>query len=516
MRRLLRVALTALGWSELTALVILAPLLHWRHMAVYHWTGTAGALFGPAFADVALLWGAMTLVLLAAERWPRVRTPIWVGILLLTPWVAATEWAMVTRAEPRHGLLAMGYAGGLAVLLAAAAWGRSFAFAWSWAVRFASIGLVMFGVGGGLLLGQLGWFAWQARGLNEARPMAQVTGWRVRPRIVWIVFDELSYQQVYERRFAGLKLPAFDALAAESTVFTNVVPAGIFTDSVLPALMTGLAVDEVRSSAGGALWVHRGAQGGWLGFDAHRTVFQDALDEGYRTAVVGWYVPYCRLLPEALERCVVSYEISNKTGMSPASSVWGNMLHPVADVAAAMVPRFHGAARDTTLHIADYERLKKASVDVLADPSVSFMLLHLPVPHLGGIYDRATGEMTTGPATYLDNLSLADRCLGELRRTLEKRGEWDNTTVVLMGDHSWRTTPEFKAEAGWSTEEEKASHGGIFDPRPAYVVKLPGQHDGAAFRREFSALRTRALLDGLMRGEITSSEGLAAWAGGGT
>ena len=48
-----------------------------------------------------------------------------------------------------------------------------------------------------------------------------------RPRVIWILFDELSYQQVYERRLPGLQLPAFDALAAQATVFTHAVPAGI-------------------------------------------------------------------------------------------------------------------------------------------------------------------------------------------------------------------------------------------------------------------------------------------------
>jgi hypothetical protein len=48
-----------------------------------------------------------------------------------------------------------------------------------------------------------------------------------------------------------LKLPAFDRLAAVSTVFTRTVPAGYYTDIVLPSLMTGQHVDSVAAPAAG-------------------------------------------------------------------------------------------------------------------------------------------------------------------------------------------------------------------------------------------------------------------------
>ena len=58
-------------------------------------------------------------------------------------------------------------------------------------------------------------------------------------------------------------------------------------------------------------------------------------------------------------------------------------------------------------------------------------------------------------------------------------------------------------------EEQEASHGGRYDPRPVYVVKLAGQSTGMRVDTPFSAVHTRTLLDALMRRDIRSPQDLA-------
>ena len=55
---------------------------------------------------------------------------------------------------------------------------------------------------------------------------------------------------------------------------------------------------------------------------------------------------------------------------------------------------------------------------LIRDQSIDFVFIHLPVPHPPGIYDRRAGhQRPTG--TYIDNLALADRTLGDLMRILD-------------------------------------------------------------------------------------------------
>ncbi len=523
LRNFPNVGLMALGLTDIYCLFLVAPLVHSGHSAVYHWHGSALDLFLPVFLDVVVTWIVTVVLLLFALPTGKARIAVWSGILLFTPPIISNSWDHVWGMPSSSVTWVLFVSALIGCVLLMWRWRPTFSSQLDRIVEIASAGLRYIGVGGALLLCQLAWLGWQARSLNDRSRMhhsVKVAAGSEHPRIFWVVFDELSYQQVYERRYEGLQLPAFDALAADSTVFTHVVPAGIFTDRVLPSLLSGKPVDTVRSSPGGHLLIHSPDTRRWQPFDEHETVFQDALDAGYGTAVVGWYIPYCRILSDVLDQCFWSYDTGIKNGMNSNETLHKNMLQPLAylirggaldRLLGRFLPGAEPAIHDAQLHIDDYQSLSAASDQVLIDRSASFVLLHLPIPHLGGIYNRMSGQLTTGPSTYLDNLVLADKYLAHLRILLEQSGQWDSSAIIVMGDHSWRTAQMWKGSSVWTTEEEKASHGGEFDDRPFYTVKLPGQKSGSHIDSPYAALTTRALLDAILRKKITSSQELSAW-----
>jgi arylsulfatase A-like enzyme len=148
---------------------------------------------------------------------------------------------------------------------------------------------------------------------------------------------------------------------------------------------------------------------------------------------------------------------------------------------------------------------------ILDDQSVGFALLHMPIPHMPGIYDRRTDKFASRNSNYIDNLALTDKLLAHIRSELEQRGQWDDSTIVIMADHSWRTM-FWDYLPSWTKEENIASEGGKFDDRPAYIVKLPDQHTGARIDAPFAAMDTRKLFDALLMQKIRSKEDLSAWA----
>jgi hypothetical protein len=84
--------------------------------------------------------------------------------------------------------------------------------------------------------------------------------------------------------------------------------------------------------------------------------------------------------------------------------------------------------------------------------------------------------------------------------------------IVVMGDHSWRTSFVWAGGPGWTAEDAAASHGGEFDPRPAYLVKLANQHVAERIDKPFAAIRTRTLFDAMLQNRIRTPEELARWA----
>src|SRR6202042_2130239 len=231
--------------------------------------------------------------------------------------------------------------------------------------------------------------------------------------------DELSYQQVYEQRFAGLNLPELDQLARGSTVFTHVVPAGGATEIIVPSIMTGMAADQIQVSADGRqLFLHESLKKHWKLFDSHQTVFQDALDAGYVTGIAGWFNPYCRIMSQVTDSCFWTNHVNFAGGMFPGQSIAWNtaqfaIIHfdnVLSGLGMLTRPR-QTLLEDKRFHQLDYNDLNDAADKLLMNRYADFIFLHMPVPHQVGIYDRKNATFTNGSSSYIDNLALADRYL---------------------------------------------------------------------------------------------------------
>lgn len=523
MKRVVSVAFVAFGIATLCLLALLGPLIAPAHTIIYHASDSALPFFEAVLFDLFAFSGLLTALLLFAERPGRRQFVIWCAILSSLPLIVLKNAVMLASLQPLpHWLLRL-IAGLLFVSFIALSlcWKPSFIPGFQRALGFLRVVFGFVALNGIFMVGQLLWYGWQARALNPPAALhqraANSTSHASGPRVIWIVLDELSYQQVYEQRFPGLSLPTFDEVAQQSTLFTHVVPAGIFTEAVIPSLMSGLPVDDIRSSSDGRrLSLHDPVDKKWLPFDPHQTVFQDALNAGYSTAIAGWYNPYCRILPQVLDHCYWTSHLLYPGGIDSEKSVADNvsqqMIHGFRALSSTLPHHYAGPTqREQALHIADYRDLRNAGDALLSDPSANFILLHMPIPHPLGIYDRHRKVLTTRGTSYIDNLALTDIYLAHVRDLLRSQNQWDSSTIVIMGDHSWRTSLVWSKIYGWTPEDQAASHGALIDDRPAYIVKLPSQQQGARIDASFPAVRTRALLDALMKGQLRTPDELKAW-----
>jgi hypothetical protein len=524
LRVLTHPATVAFGFANLYLLALTGPLISIKHDLVYHLIGSASPIVIPIIVYVVALSLLLTTILLLARQRGPLRVIVWSAFVLALPSTLLHTYADFSGSEVPDWLTSLVALTALVLLLAASFRWKQFLPTFEKIQPAAAAALGFFSFSGLLIFGQLLWCAAQTRNLNSApslhhaAPAAQSTP---RPRILWIILDELSYQQLYERRFAGLELPAFDRLAAQSTVFTHAVPVGEYTRFILPTLFTSLPSNEINVSARGLLVsLHDPATGKWNAFDQHQTVFQDALDVGYSTGAAGWYNPYCRIIPEVLDHCFWTYRESTPANLSPNRSLVVDLLRPFHYLLLDAKHLFGygpGApsdeSRDIRQHSTDYRKLLAAGDSYLADPSISFLFLHMPIPHPYGFYDRKQKTFATTHTSYIDNLALADQYLGHIRQLLDQQHQWDSTTLIVMGDHGWRTSLIWINSATWTEEDAAASHNGEFDDRPAYIVKLPNQQTPSRIDQPFTILHTRALLDALIHHSLQTPADLQAWAG---
>jgi hypothetical protein len=529
------VAVLAFGAATVCMLPILGNLVSPTHFTVFHLVGPASALFVPAIFNQLLLTFVLTLLLLIAKPVHRFGVLVWSGFFFFLPWIALKSVAILYALHLPHKVsFSVFLLCCFATLLSTLLWRPDRARVYHRACFFADKLLGLVAIFGLILTIQTSWFGWMARHLNDPATHAassfgvvagtpQPTGASAaHPRILWIIFDELSQDQVYDSRFPGLQLPNLDQFASQAVVFDHVSPAAIYTEIAIPSLMSDTHGNAIRTSGDGSRAEFRTSPpdqhpGVWRPFDPQHTVFADAQSLGYRSAIVGWFNPYCRLLSSVLSSCYWTNQ-SALSAMFPARTIRQNLFHPALrlflDIPAFFFPnnpRFTGRDDDVHFHIDDYQSLAMAADTTLADPTLDFVFLHLPIPHPNGIYDRRRGVLTTGPSTYIDNLALVDKYLGHLHQLLEQQGHWDDTTILIMGDHSWRTQLLWMA-SGWSQEEQRASHNGGYDDRPFYALKLAGETTPAHITQPYKATNTQPLIDALLRHQIATPQQLAQWA----
>ena len=307
-------------------------------------------------------------------------------------------------------------------------------------------------------------------------------------RVVWLVFEELDQRIAFEARPAGLELPELDRLRRESLYADAArAPAGP-SEVTIPALLIGRPVVAAAPSNPKDLELtfQDGKTAPW---SAQPNVFSRARTLGYDTALVGWHLPYPRVLGGALGlahwRPSVDFEQARGTTFRET------LLNQWASLAAPVNHR-----RLFSRRVAE---LADLAIRTAVDDRFGLVFLHLPVPEPPGIYDRATERLTAWDFSregYADNLALADRILGELRRGLDRMRLGDVTWVVVSSTRSWRGSKQYD---------------GRTDRRVPFLVRPP---DGGRTRHVdavFNTLATHDLVLAILRGSVGDTSDLATW-----
>jgi hypothetical protein len=355
-------------------------------------------------------------------------------------------------------------------------------------------------------IGQMLWVALWKPFPNEHHAVWETSAQppREHARVVWIVFDELSYNQVFEHRAHDLELPNFDALKAQSTVFTHVQPIGYKTVKIIPSLLIGHVVDDYRYTFDNSFFVHYAGAHGWKPVDGSTTIFADAQQQQWRTAVVGWYNPYCTIYGDAIDDCYWNNLDKIDGPMAQQNSFWRNTYSPLANIVREVKSPARAdrdmCSYDVRQRLKTHLDLQAHAFQLLQTDQADFIYFHMSMPHSPNIWSRVKDDYTQWcGSSYLDNLALADRVLGEMMKQMQASPRWKDTTVVVEGDHGWRVHLWDWLPA-WTDEDDQASNDD-FDPRPAVIIHQAGQTQGQIVAQPWDQLQIHTVLEDVINGK---------------
>ncbi len=363
------------------------------------------------------------------------------------------------------------------VAVVAAAWIAFLVFLIFRAPRIAS---KLYGFGGAVLTGAVVFaFVMTAQLVSAAfwRPGIQAFASAIpaqpaaKPRLVWIIFDELAYKPVFEARDRSLNLPNFDRLRLQSTTYNNITPIGYHTNLVVPRLLLGRIVTSSTFNTKNQLLVRTADDPHWEPFDSAASIFGMARQHGLSTSIAGWYLGYCPIFAGTATECYWSND-DTEDGAPPsvnasfADDVWFPLRIATEQLVAPRLAIADVAHWESLSHVATVKDMSQHALAALTSSQADIIYLHLPVPHPPAFWSRRTHNFDVG-GSYLDSLDYSDRFLpGQILDILEdQQPRWPETTLIIQGDHSWRTGI-WRTTPGWSDEDERISHGGGWDPRP--------------------------------------------------
>ncbi len=344
-----------------------------------------------------------------------------------------------------------------------------------------------------------------------------------KPRVLWLIFDELDFRMAFLKRGDTVELPELDRLASESLVGVNAYPPAGETFLTLPALITGRLVSHAERRGPDELLVKFGEDIEAVSWRSQPSVFSRAREAGFNTALFGWYHPYCRVLGSHLSRCSwegrVEFWETENTGVPPSSlSSISLRMYRSALSAARAIPFWNEIFKSRVetnwvrqRQLSIYNTINRQTLEAATDTDMGLVMVHWPIPHPPNIYDRVNNRISVERGqSYLDNLELVDRTLGGIRQALEAKGLWDSTTVLVTSDHWWRTT-YWKDHSTWTAVDE-ATLEDTLDRRVPFILKMAGTKEpGISYESPFNTVLTHDLLLSVLRGEVTDTKSAAAW-----
>lgn len=304
-----------------------------------------------------------------------------------------------------------------------------------------------------------------------------------RQRVILFIFDELDYYRLFIKSnnpqlttIEDLKYSSLFALKAYS-------PSNRTILSILSYINGRTIIDAQPINESDANLKIDGIPNQIKISSFISNLFSNIYSLGYKTALIGWHIPYCRLYGEWTDSCFIeSSQLSNEF-LKPT------LFSKVKKQIQSLNP-LYGRIRN----IEYFKKISQEVENALGRPNIDFIYVHWPIPHMPGLYD--TKKQILSPYIYTDeynsNLTLINKILQDTIGLMKKNNVWDDTILIITSDHGWRSRPE--NEKQWIR-------------RIPFMIKLAGKNmTYKEINEPFNTLILYDLIPALLKKEISTPD----------
>lgn len=311
----------------------------------------------------------------------------------------------------------------------------------------------------------------------------------ITQRVVVLLFDETDYRLAFPERPAWISLPEFDKFKQGALSADHATSPADSTPISIAALLTGRMLDKVKTVAANNWQLTDKESRQTVSLKTATTIFSEVRKLGGNSGVAGQY-PYQRILPND-SVIYYNYLYSMRSDDLNSVSLTQKMINQYLDIFPNIV--------SNKQFLAMYSAILKDSISLSTNPQLHMVFVHYPYPHLPNVFNIKRNNielMSLDPRNYFGNLVLADRTLGQVRKSMEQNGVWDRTMVIVTSDHWLRVAKDFDGKE---------------DHRVPFMVKLPGQTSGYVYRKKFNTIVTKSLVLAFFNKDFSDVTGLSSW-----
>ena len=316
-------------------------------------------------------------------------------------------------------------------------------------------------------------------------------------RVLWLVFDEWDQRLMFVDRNPEIRTPELDELRKRSFYASRALPPGPETMLSMSSWIAGRTVTSAVPASQSDLWLRFADDSGPQLLSRTPTTFGALKSLGFRSALTGWHVPYCRLIPNDLSGCYWEERAGRY-------AVTGTEFGPVfLDQARSLVESnsrsFFGQPVQVKKHAETYTGVLGAARRFAVDRDFDLVLAHFPIPHVPFFYDRRKADFSRpggGVSGYWDSLELVDRTVAGLRSDLARAGLSRSTALIITSDHPFRTANAIDGKSG---------------PYIPFLLYLPDAAAGLSFERELPSILTPKLSEAILLGQLRSYSDMSVW-----
>lgn len=284
---------------------------------------------------------------------------------------------------------------------------------------------------------------------EDNRPPSDTMGTSPRT-IVFLLFDELSYQYLYQNGNIRPEFPHLAELSAISTNYHKAIAPSNGTFTSVPLFLFDTQKSEIVIKNNRLVEIRAGIDSP-LRDDADN-LFHHAREKGFTTAVFGPYFRYCMLFSKYVDYCH-SYSSYNYAGVNPSFS----LFNPIATTIILWPHQLPFGWLKRPMY-AEWQRrgtelIEQSTMEALATKRSLFLFTHFLIPHIPFAFDKdgfhpAKDPFLQNDENYIRQLGYVDTLVGRIVDELKRLKKFDTTTLAIFSDHNYRmmVTDEHKTE----------------------------------------------------------------------